>query len=133
MAAVELAKAYVQIIPSAKGIKEKLKEELGDDVAGAGDSAGKTAGESFGKSLCSKIKNIIIAAGIGETLKKTIEEGAHLEQSIGGIETLFGAGGAKSVEEYAESVGKSVDEITDKIQRFKRSTGYNVKKCFGSI
>lgn len=39
MAAVELAKAYVQIIPSTKGIKEKLKEELGDDVAGAGDSA----------------------------------------------------------------------------------------------
>lgn len=129
MAAIELAKAYVQIIPSAKGIKEKLKEELGDDVAGAGDSAGKTAGESFGKSLCSKIKNIIIAAGIGETLKKTIEEGAHLEQSIGGIETLFGAGGAKSVEEYAESVGKSVDEITDKYSVLKEAQDTMLKNA----
>ena len=129
MAAVELAKAYVQIIPSTKGIKEKLKEELGDDVAGAGDSAGKTAGESFGKSLCSKIKNIIIAAGIGETLKKTIEEGAHLEQSIGGIETLFGAGGAKSVEEYASSVGKSVDEITDKYSVLKEAQDTMLKNA----
>lgn len=41
--------------------------------------------------------------------KQAIAEGSELEQSIGGIETLFGAGG-KSAEEYAKSVGKSVEE-----------------------
>lgn len=41
--------------------------------------------------------------------KQAIAEGSDLEQSIGGIETLFGAGG-KSAEEYAKSVGKSVEE-----------------------
>lgn len=41
--------------------------------------------------------------------KQAISEGSELEQSIGGIETLFGAGG-KSAEEYAKSVGKSVEE-----------------------
>lgn len=51
--------------------------------------------------------------GVGRAVvdfsKQAISEGSQLEQSIGGIETLFGAGG-KSVEEYAASVGKSVDE-----------------------
>lgn len=32
------------------------------------------------------------------------------EQLVGGVETLFGAGG-KSIEEYAESVGKTVSEV----------------------
>ena len=41
--------------------------------------------------------------------KQAVAEGSDLEQSIGGIETLFGAGG-KSAEEYAKSVGKSVEE-----------------------
>lgn len=35
---------------------------------------------------------------------------ADYEQLVGGVETLFGAGG-KSIEEYAESVGKTVSEI----------------------
>lgn len=38
---------------------------------------------------------------------------ADFEQLKGGIETLFGANGAKSVEEYADIVGKSVDEVRD--------------------
>ena len=33
------------------------------------------------------------------------------EQLVGGIETLFGTRGAKSVEEYAEMVGKSVKDV----------------------
>lgn len=46
--------------------------------------------------------------------KAALDSTASLEQNIGGIETLFGAGGAKSVEEYAQSVGKSVDQVQDK-------------------
>ena len=36
---------------------------------------------------------------------------ADCEQLVGGIETLFGAKGAKSVEEYAKNVGKSVSKV----------------------
>ena len=42
--------------------------------------------------------------------KQAIANYADYEQLTGGIETLFGAGG-QSVEEYAKSVGKSVDEV----------------------
>ena len=38
--ATELAKAYVQIIPSAKGIKGMLQKELGGEASAAGESAG---------------------------------------------------------------------------------------------
>ena len=99
--ATELAKAYVQIVPSAKGIKSGIEQALGGD--------GSSAGQSFGANLLNRLKGLIAAAGIGKALAAAVNEGAALEQSIGGIETLFGAGG-RSVEEYAESIGKSVTE-----------------------
>ncbi len=81
----DIATAYVQVIPSAKGMKGKLTEALG----GESKSAGNSAGASFGSNLVSTFKKILVAAGIGETIKKSINEGAALEQSLGGIETLF--------------------------------------------
>lgn len=83
--ATTLARAYVQIAPSAEGIKQQLTDILGKEVGGAGDEAGKT----LGNSLVSKIKGVIAAAGIGTALKASLMEGANLQQSIGGIETLF--------------------------------------------
>ena len=50
MAGTELAKAYVQIIPSADGIKGKLSNALGGEASSAGDSAGKVAGTRDRKS-----------------------------------------------------------------------------------
>lgn len=81
----ELAKAYVQIIPSAEGIKGKITETLGGEAASAGQSAGK----SIGGNLVGTLKKALVAAGIGTAIKESIEEGAALEQSIGGTETLF--------------------------------------------
>lgn len=79
--ATELAKAYVQIIPSAKGIKGGIQESLG----GEADAAGKSAG---GK-ITSAIKGVIATAAIGKTIGMALKEGAALEQSLGGVETLF--------------------------------------------
>lgn len=101
--ATELAKAYVQIVPSARGMAGAISKELG----GEADSAGASAGKKAGGSLVSTLKNVVVAAGIGKLLKDSLMAGADLQQSIGGIETLFGAGG-RSVEEYAQKVGKSV-------------------------
>lgn len=107
--ATELAKAYVQIIPSAKGIKGKITEAMGGEAKEAGEKSGNQAGTSFGEMF----KKAVVALGVGTFLKQTLMEGANLQQSIGGIETLFGAGG-RSVEEYAERVGSSVEEIQGK-------------------
>lgn len=46
-------------------------------------------------------------------VKKSVEGYATFEQMVGGVETLFGAGG-QSMEEYAQSTGKKVGEIESK-------------------
>lgn len=48
--------------------------------------------------------------------KSALDEVASLEQNVGGIETLFGAGG-KSLEEYAESIGKSTDKAKENYEK----------------
>lgn len=83
--ATELGKAYVQIIPSAKGISGMIQKELGGEVA----SAGVSAGESLGSKMMGAVSGIIAAAGIGKAIGASINEGAALQQSLGGIETLF--------------------------------------------
>ena len=79
--ATELAKAYVQIIPSAQGISGKIQQAI--------DPEAEPAGASFGSKLVGKLKGIIATAAIGKALGTAISEGANLEQSLGGIETLF--------------------------------------------
>lgn len=64
MEGTELAKAYVQIIPSARGIKGQLEEQMGGDT----DSAGL----SLGKRLGSAIKRAIAVAGIGIAIKEAV-------------------------------------------------------------
>lgn len=81
--ASSVATAYVQIIPSAQGIGSGIAQALG------GDAAATSAGQSIGSKLVSAIKGVIATAGIGAALSKTLTEGAALEQSIGGVETLF--------------------------------------------
>lgn len=46
-------------------------------------------------------------------VKKSVEGYATFEQMVGGVETLFGAGG-QSMEEYAQSTGKTVGEIENR-------------------
>ena len=50
-------------------------------------------------------------AGIAAIGKQALDAYGDYEQLVGGVETLFGAGG-KSLEEYAASVGKTVDAIS---------------------
>ena len=77
----DIGKAYVQIVPSAQGISGSISKMLGGEAESAGTSAGST--------IASKIKGAITVAAIGKVLKDSILQGAALEQSIGGIETLF--------------------------------------------
>ena len=83
--ATELGKAYVQIIPSAKGISGMIQKEIGGEVA----SAGVSAGESLGSKMMGAVSGVIAAAGIGKAIGASITEGAALQQSLGGVETLF--------------------------------------------
>lgn len=119
-AKTEIAKAYVQIVPSASGISRSITSALGVEA----DSAGVSAGESFSAKMIGVIKTAIAAAGIGKALSATLTEGADLEQSIGGIETLF-KDSADTVREYAKNAyataGLSANEYMEQATSFAAS------------
>ncbi len=100
---IELAKAYVQIVPSAEGIQGKITEALGGEPAAAGDAAG----QSLGAQLVGTLKKVIAAAGIGKIISESINLGGALQQSLGGVETLF-KNSADTVKAYAAQAYKTV-------------------------
>ena len=95
-----IATAYVQIVPTTKGISGSLTSSLGGEASSAGD----TAGGLLGNGLVTKALGIISAAAIGTTIVKgisaAISAGGDLEQSIGGVQTLF----ANSMADASETV-----------------------------
>ena len=118
--ATELGKAYVQIIPSAKGISGMIQKEMGGEVA----SAGVSAGESLGSKMMGAVSGVIAAAGIGKAIGASINEGAALQQSIGGVETLFKTSAGK-VRAYAEeayrTTGLSANKYMENVTGFSAS------------
>lgn len=80
----ELAKAYVEIIPSATGIGGKISEALGGEVT----AAGATAGQSLGKSLIGAVGKILAAAGIGKMLQAAFTEGSAFEAEVAKVGTI---------------------------------------------
>ena len=109
----KIATAYVQVMPSMEGVAAKVKQGFG----GAGDSAGS----SFGGSLVGKINGIVAAAGIGKMLASSISAGADLQQSLGGVETLF-KGSADTVIKNAEmaykTAGMSANQYMENVTSF---------------
>ena len=96
--ATELAKAYVGIIPSAEGITGNLAKVLEPEA----ESAGEKSGASLGGLLVSTLKGVLATAALGKALTDTLTEGGALEQSLGGVETLF-KGNADTVKAYAQN------------------------------
>ena len=113
--ASDVATAYVQIIPSARGISGGIEQAIG------GDAAVSSAGASIGGKLAGAIKVAITAAGIGAALGKALTEGAALEQSIGGVETLF-KGSASQVTAAADqafrTAGVSANGYMEQVTSF---------------
>lgn len=100
--ATELGQAYVQIMPSAKGIKSIIEKELGMEVP----SAGKTAGVGLGKSIVGGLASVLAAAGIGKMISSALSASADLQQSFGGIDTLY-KGAETAVKGFAKEAYKA--------------------------
>lgn len=118
--ATELGQAYVQIMPSAKGISGMIQKQIQPEA----DSAGQSAGLGLGKSMITAVTGVIAAAGIGSMFAKSISEGAALEQSLGGIETLF-KDSADTVKNYANqayrTAGVSANKYMENVTSFSAS------------
>lgn len=130
--ATELGKAYVQIIPSARGISDGIAKAVVPESA----KAGHTAGVSLGSKLAKAASAAIAAAGIGKAIAASISEGGKLQQSIGGVETLFKSS-AGTVKKYAQeayrTTGVSANTYMENVTSFAASLvsslGGNTKKA----
>lgn len=126
-----IATAYVQIVPTTKGISGSISSAMGGEASAAGDSAGSL----LGNGLVSKVVGIIAAAKIGEALVSTISSaitaGGELEQSIGGMQTLFGEASGTMLQQAKaaySTAGMSANEYMQTATQFSASL---IKSCGG--
>lgn len=88
----------------------RIGADTSEAEAGVSGLAGKL---KSGLASAAKVGGAVVTAtvaGVTALTKAAVNGYKDYEQLVGGVETLFGTGGA-SLEEYAQSVGKSVDEI----------------------
>ena len=106
------ARGIKSVIGSVKNMNESMKDatnsasKMSSVMKGIGSSAIKA-----GKGLA--VAGAAAATAVTALVSKSVGAFSDYEQLTGGVETLFGAGG-RSVEEYAQSVGKSVSDIQGK-------------------
>lgn len=88
-----------------------------------GFNAGVTQLGSIAKTGLAVLSTAVISGvtAFGALTKAALDSTASLEQNIGGVETLFGTRGAKSVEEYADLVGKSVDYVAAEYEMLQKA------------
>jgi len=125
MADTSIGKAYVQIVPTAKGITNDMEDLLGSGA----EKSGKSAGNSFGSSMMSTLKKVVVAAGIGKMFVDTLNAGADLQQSFGGLDTLYGDA-ADSAKKYAYEAAKAGISANDYAEQAV-SFGASLKSAFG--
>lgn len=116
-----LGKAYVQIVPSADGISGSITNIM----KGETESAGEKSGSLFGSKFIGIATKAIAAAGIGKMIGAALNEGGQLQQSLGGVETLFDTATSQAADivkanaaKAFETVGVSANEYMQNVTSF---------------
>lgn len=112
----------------AKKPFEELKNKVGDvsnKLTHLGQKAAKVAFNGLKKVASITFKGLgialgAVATGIGKIGYEAVKAFADFEQLKGGVETLFGAGGL-SIEDYADSVGKSVGAVKGEYNKLMKA------------
>lgn len=125
-AGTTLGTAYVQIVPSAQGIKGSIEGLMGGEA--------ESAGTSIGGKIGAFAKKALVAAGVGAVitkgLKAAFSEGAALQQSyLGGLDTLYGDA-ADQAREYAREAAKMGISMNDYSEQAV-SFGAALKQAYG--
>ena len=86
-----LANAYVQVIPSAQGIKGSLTNLMNGEAS----AAGSASGDSLAGALFNKAKSALVGLGIGKMVADTIANTGDFETTMAKVSTLFTGTGAE--------------------------------------
>ena len=87
-------------------------------------SEGESAGKSYGTSMIGKLKGMLAAAGIGKMLADSLNAGGALQQSLGGVKTLFEDSAAQVIsnaEQAYRKAGMSANQYMETVTGFSAS------------
>ena len=133
--AESIGNAYVNIVPKAPGIEGQIDSLLGGPAASAGSSAGSKAGAG----LLGSLKKVLGVAAVGKVLKDAFDAGGALEQSFGGLDTIYGAAAgtaAKNFAKQAAQMGISANDYAEQAvamgAALKQAFGGNAYKAIGA-
>lgn len=126
--ATDLGKAYIQIVPSAKGITSSIKDVIEKPMSENGVHGGSLLGGGVVKTLT----KVLATGTLGKIVGQSLTEGGKLQQSIGGVETLFGAS-ANKLKKYASTAfrdsGVSANEYMEQATSFASAL---IRSCGGN-
>jgi phage-related protein len=100
----------------AQQLSEKFKS-VGNTISGIGTKI--------------TVGTVGILTSVGALTKKAVSAYADYEQLVGGVETLFGAGG-QSLEEYAKSAGKPVEKVEKQYKKLMDSQAKVLQNASGA-
>lgn len=126
MPGANLGTAYVQIVPTAKGIQGSVKNLLEPEAKAAGTATGTTINKFAAKALVAGA----IGAALIKVVKGALDEGGKLQQSyFGGLDTIYGeaADGARAYAREAAKAGISMNEYSEQAVSF----GAALRKAYG--
>ena len=145
--ATEIAKAYVQIVPSMQGIQTQLSKSLAPAVEMSGKESGqkmgnalagglKSAASSIGKAFTAAAKAAAVgfgaaAAAVAAVGKSALNAYTDCEQFVGGVETLFGNASDKVLQNANrafQTAGLSANEYMETVTSFSASLLQSVGK-----
>lgn len=154
--AVDGARQKVEAFKNAHPAVQKVADAFGKAKAAAGDLAGKMpsvtqAVQAAGSAATTAAKGgwSVLTTTVGGTIKAftafsaaaatamvaitkgAVENYGDYEQLVGGVETLFGAGG-QSLSEYAKSVGKTTTEAKDEYNNLIKAQEAVIEKANGA-
>ena len=117
--------AYVNIIPKAPGISNQIENLM----EGGAEAGGKAAGKKVGSGLLGSLGKVVTVAAVGKIMKDAFSAGGNLEQSFGGLDTIYGkaADGAKQYALQAAQAGISANSFAEQAVSF----GAALKQSFG--
>lgn len=135
--ATELAKAYVQIIPSAEGIKGKLSGIMDSEASAAGKSSGSAFSSSFGGIVAGAGK--LAAAAFGATTvaagafaKSAIDAGMSFDKSMSQVAATMGDNANKMIEYNGETTD-SISALRDYAQEMGRTTAFSASQAADAL
>ena len=122
---VKLKDGATKVLGSIKSSLKDVGKMVAKPMVAVKDGASKVLGK-IGSTLKSLAKGVTVAVSVagGAVLGGALNEGAKLQQSTGGVETLF-KGDADKVKEYAnqayQTVGISANDYMEQVTSFSAS------------